>query len=234
MILGVAYHSPWDFFEEASMNGVYIDLDAVTCATSLHEMGSSSGNSGNIILFEGPNVLVRMSPIINFDYKASSGEFRPPLWSLASLLHTRSQLPAPKVKKEEFSMDALISQEREKDLLDKINVIVATSPRIKRKSIEKILFAHLASGTTSLTVEQIAEQLFRKVSYEKSELIALSQAVAWFSTPFCKRLIRGLKELMGESDWRAEASKIAIKHGIRAFELGYIMSFFDKEGRPDG
>lgn len=234
MILGVAYHSPWEFFDEAYDRGMDFDTNRLSVAVTLEQLFQMNRQGNNIIYFDGPKMMMRINPILNFDFDRLTGRQKSPFWTLARLINTGYNQESVKIDKEGFSLDELITREKTKDILDKINMVVTISDRIKRKSVEKVLFNKLIEGISEITEEELVSEIFKKTVPTPMEKAAFKDIISWFESPFCNRLIKGLKELAMVTEWRLEAPRIAMKYDVRAFELGYIMAFFEKEGKSRG
>jgi hypothetical protein len=153
-----------------------------------------------------------------------------PIWALIRYcVHApKFQVPTPRIGAKTEVLQAIVSANRRNDVLDKLNLITSILEKQPlRKKAEKAIVDYLMGFTNLAKTVARLESLKPK---DKSYLFAVQSFREWTSLPIKDHLIRALSELLKNPDsWRDNISHVSIAYGIRHFELGYIMSFLERQ-----
>lgn len=239
MIVGVGRTPPDEFFSELRERDIELNYNVTAICSELQNLSHFCRTHHHVVFFNIPQTLVRVTPIylfdVRIDHDSKEGGFVPhnPLWSVLNYLRFRVNPPPMQanISNNPNVVAAMIEAERQNDVLDKINMLTATMAKsTRRKAIEKNLFECLLAHVSG---EELEARLMKVVAHHRkpdsTEILAINEIVKWYARPIRQQLIKGLETLLREpGSWRQNVGLAAAQFGVRSFELGYIMSFLER------
>jgi len=240
MIVGVGRTPPDIFFDELRLRDIELDYNVTAICSSLANLTHFCRTHHHIVFFNIPETLVRINPVYMFDVRTNIDdngdvEFVPhnPLWSTLNMLRFRTNPPPTRaiISNKPDVVGAMIEAERKNDVLDKINMLTSITPKSsRRKTIERTLFNCFLNHVDA---DEVRGQLIKAVSHHRkpdsTEILAIEEIVKWYTLPIREQLIKGLETLLREPDsWKQNVGLVSAQFGVRSFELGYIMSFLER------
>lgn len=233
MIIGVAFTDPLEFFDRSKEKRVRFNPEITNAVVAMEDLSFSVKNFSHTIFFSPVKSLERVTPIHNFDWN-HDGSFQEPKWHrLHSFTRATNARYPVIIDKKVSTLDDMIAGVRKEDLLDKVNILITLLPQgRKRKRVEKVIFSHLLEK--SLNRKALANDLLKIVSRNKVAVLKdepiVEEIIKWTETETCARLIKTLNHLKNDPQWRENIFEVALDNRVRNFEVGYIMSFIEREG----
>jgi hypothetical protein len=238
MIVGVGHMSPRDFFNIARIKGINFDWNKTAVVGRLENLNRFYETHRHVIYFDIPETLIRVEPVHPFDFRYHGldrsnvpifSEKRP-IWALIRYcVHApRDQTERPRVNSKVEIMQAIITANKKNDVLDKLNLITSILDKSPvRKRAERAIIHYLIGETNLVTA---IEKLKALKKGDTTYSLAVIEFEEWTKLPVRNHLMRALSELLKNPDsWRDNIPHVSASFGIRHFELGYIMSFLERQ-----
>jgi hypothetical protein len=238
LIIGVGSMNPREFFNIARIKGIDFDWNKTAVVSRLDNLGRFYETHSHVIYFDIPETLVRVSPLHRFDFcfHGFDQKVNPvfsekrPVWALvrycASAPRDKSARPIVSAKLE--ILNSIIKANKRNDVLDKLNLITyLLSKASARKKAERYIISYLMG---EYNLKTVVAKLHALNSKDRSFELAVAEFAEWTKLPVKDHLISALSELLKKPDsWRDNILHVSEAFGIRHFELGYIMSFLERQ-----
>lgn len=237
MIIGIGHMSPNQLFDETLNRNIKLTTDTVRLVSCIQNLGNALKTGNHVLFFNHPFILDRITPILNLDYHIdSAGEIskKEVIWTHLRNVCFKNKLNTNhSVQKAYSTIEDIITSERKHDLLDKINLLSVILPKkFKRSKIEDLIFNALlkdydftpASFAVLLTKFISKKQVLKKEEEESVKLIS-----DWYESDTRVRLAKCIRSLVDNPAWRDSLNNAALEHNVRSFEVGYILSNFERK-----